>query len=127
MNTLANAIQNEGLTGKPDEIAAALAETVYVRPANTKWSYKGLAQKFGREAVGMIDETLKVVPGIDWVRLSLASADGLDFADAETQALPSVFSRLFNRASVKLQPSRSTSRTDRRESVPAAMFSTVRT
>lgn len=86
MNALANAIQSEGLVGTADGIVAALGAVVLVRPAVVNWSYKGLAIKFGREAVGMIDETLKAIPGLDWVRLSLASTDGLDFAAEETQA-----------------------------------------
>lgn len=85
-NALARAIQLEKLTGTAAEIAAAFLADVEIKSSSSQWTYKGLAIKFGRDAVGLIDETLKSIPGLDWVRLSLASTDGLDFAAEETQA-----------------------------------------
>lgn len=84
MNALATYIQTAGLTGTAAEIATALDAEVAAKEDHTRYSYAGLAKLFGYEVIGQIDETLRKVPGMDWVRLSL-SGPGIDFADAETQ------------------------------------------
>lgn len=47
-------------------------------------TYSRLALLFGRQAVGKIDEALRKVPGMDWVRIAL-SGQGLDFSTGEVQ------------------------------------------
>lgn len=83
MNALATAIQQLGLTGSPAEIVAAFQVAVETKHA-VRWTYAGLAQMFGYQAVGEIDEKLKATPGMDWVRI-LLGANGIDFSDSETQ------------------------------------------
>lgn len=85
MNTLATYIQSNNLTGTPAEIVAALDAEVELSRDSQRWTYAGLAKRFGPTAVGQVDEGLKAIPGMDWVRLALA-AGGLDFSDPATQA-----------------------------------------
>ena len=85
MNPLANYIQSNNLTGTPAEIVAALDADVVLSRDSQRWTYAGLARRFGPTVVGQVDEGLKQMPGMDWVRLALA-AGGLDFSDSVTQA-----------------------------------------
>jgi hypothetical protein len=85
MNALANYLQSNSLTGTPAEIVAALDAEVVLSRDSQRWTYAGLARRFGPTIVGQVDEGLKATPGMDWVRLALA-AGGLDFSDAVTQA-----------------------------------------
>lgn len=47
-------------------------------------TYVSLARKFGKKSVSEIDEVLKQIPSLGWVRLSLAGT-GLDFSDQQVQ------------------------------------------
>ena len=85
MNALATYIQSNNLSGTPAEIVAALDAEVVLSRDSQRWTYAGLARRFGPVAVGQVDEGLKQIPGMDWVRLALA-AGGLDFSDPVTQA-----------------------------------------
>lgn len=85
MNALVSYIQSNNLTGTPAEIVAALDADVVLSRDSQRWTYAGLARRFGPQVVGQVDEGLKQIPGMDWVRLALA-AGGLDFSDATTQA-----------------------------------------
>lgn len=67
------------------EIATILNAPSQTVTDSTLWTSAGLALKFGPAVVGQIDETLKAVPGYDWVRLLLAGK-GIDFSSAVTQA-----------------------------------------
>ena len=67
------------------EIVALLNAATVSVVDSTRWTYAGLALRFGPAAIGQIDETLKQTPGYDWVRLLLAGT-GIDFSDAVTQS-----------------------------------------
>ena len=67
------------------EIVSLLnAQSVTVTDASL-WTSAGLALAFGPQVVGTIDETLKAIPGFDWVRILLGGR-GIDFSSAVTQA-----------------------------------------
>jgi len=51
----------------------------------SRWTWAGLALRFGSKTVGQFDELLKSTPGYDWVRLLLAGG-GIDFSSDATQA-----------------------------------------
>lgn len=67
------------------EIAAILnAQSVEVRDTE-KWTSAGLARAIGVANFGRLDEVLKSAPGMDWVRMAMAS-QGLDLSQPEIQA-----------------------------------------
>lgn len=84
MSTLAQLIAPH-LGSTDAEIVALLNAPSVSVVDSTRWTYAGLALRFGPQAIGQIDETLKQTPGYDWVRLLLAGT-GIDFSDAVTQA-----------------------------------------
>lgn len=51
---------------------------------SARWTWAGLAIRFGSDVVGAFDELLKASPGYDWVRLLLAGG-GIDFSSDTTQ------------------------------------------
>lgn len=85
MNKLSDALRVHNITGTPAEIVKLLEADVVIGRDDQRWTYAGLAKRFGSEVVGQIDEGLRQIPGMDWVRLSLSSV-GLDFSDPVTQA-----------------------------------------
>jgi len=67
------------------EIVAMLnAPTVTVTDSE-RWHSDGVARAIGVAAFGMLDEVLKAAPGMDWVRIAMASDRGLDFSQPEMQ------------------------------------------
>jgi hypothetical protein len=67
------------------EIVSELTAPTVLKIDSQRWTWAGLAIRFGPEMVGQIDEMLKGSPGYDWVRLLLAGG-GIDFSTDQTQA-----------------------------------------
>lgn len=66
------------------DIVSELNALTVRKTDSQRWTWAGLALRFGPQLVGQIDETLKGSPGYDWVRLLLAGG-GIDFSSDQTQ------------------------------------------
>jgi hypothetical protein len=66
------------------EIVSELNALTVRQIDSQRWTWAGLALRFGSETVGQIDEMLKESAGYDWVRLLLAGG-GIDFSTEQTQ------------------------------------------
>lgn len=67
------------------EIVSELNALSVAKTDSQRWTWAGLALRFGSSTVGQIDEVLKATPGYDWIRLLLAGG-GIDFSSDATQA-----------------------------------------
>lgn len=66
------------------EIVTELNALTVTKTDSQRWTWAGLALRFGPTLVGTVDEVLKVTPGMDWVRMQLAGG-GIDFSAQITQ------------------------------------------
>lgn len=84
MATLAQLIQPH--LDSTDAEIVALLNTPSITVTNTeRWTWAGLALRFNPAIVGTIDEVLKSIQGMDWVRMQLAGG-GIDFSLESTQS-----------------------------------------